>query len=104
MVPMALLYIGVSGQRHASAALYLREKDPRYPLDIISDISDTTVIMARAQWFCLVRSFGLVSEHWLVFLYTLSSIILKYVLIIFLRSLHLFLMHLDFGFEGFYCF
>jgi hypothetical protein len=66
----ALLYIEVSGQRHASAALYLREKDPRYPLDIISDISDTTVIMlytifmrARAEWFCLVRSFGLVSEH-----------------------------------------
>jgi hypothetical protein len=25
-------YMGVSGQRHASAALYLRGKDPRYPL------------------------------------------------------------------------
>jgi hypothetical protein len=24
---------GVSGQRHAPAALYPREKDPRYPLD-----------------------------------------------------------------------
>jgi hypothetical protein len=24
---------GVSGQRHAPAALYLRGKDPRYPLD-----------------------------------------------------------------------
>jgi hypothetical protein len=25
-------YMGVSGQRHASAALYPRGKDPRYPL------------------------------------------------------------------------
>jgi hypothetical protein len=25
-------YIGVSGQRHAPAALYPRGKDPRYPL------------------------------------------------------------------------
>jgi hypothetical protein len=25
--------MGVSGQRHTLAALYLREKDPKYPLD-----------------------------------------------------------------------